>query len=75
MMLKISLDSIVKVDRIRSDSLNCFKFVASNKELKILATRFKFIDVLELSAELIIRKSARDCWDVVGQLRCCCSGL
>ena len=68
-MLKISLDSIVKVDRIRSDSLNCFKFVASNKELKILATRFKFIDVLELSAELIIRKSARDCWDVVGQLR------
>ena len=69
MMHKISLDSIINVDRIPPDSPNFFKFVASNKELKILATRFKFIDVLELSAELIIRKSARDCWDVVGQLR------
>ena len=69
MMLKISLDSIVKVDRIRSGSPNFFKFVATDKELKILATRFKFLDVLSLSVELIIRKSARDYWDVVGQLR------
>ena len=69
MMLKISLDSIVKVDRIRSSSPNFFKFVATNEELKRLATRFKFLDVLALSAELIIQKSARDCWDVVGQLK------
>ena len=68
-MLEISLDSIVKVEHIRPGSPNFFKFVASNKELKILATRFKFLDVLSLSVELVIRKSARDCWDVVGQLR------
>ena len=69
MMHKTSLDSIVKVDRIRPDSQNFFKFVASDKELKSLATRFKFLDVLELSAELTICKSARDCWDVAGQLK------
>ena len=75
-MFKISLDSIVKVDRIRSGSPNFFKFVASDKELKSLATRFKFLDVLSLSVELIIRKSARDCWDVVWTIeRCCCAGL
>ena len=68
-MLKISLDTIVKVDRIRSGSPNFFKFVANNEELKILATRFKFLDVLSLSSELIINESARDCWDVVGQLK------
>ena len=68
-MLKTSLDSIVKVDRIRPDSPNFFEFVASDKELKILATRFKFLDVLSLSAVLTICKSAQDCWDVVGQLR------
>ena len=68
-MLKTSLNSIVKVDRIRPDSPNFFEFVASDKELKILATRFKFLDVLSLSAVLTICKSARDCWDVVGQLR------
>ena len=68
-MLETSLDTIVKVDRVRPDLPNFFKFVASDEELKILVTRFKFLDVLSLSAELIIRKSARDCWDVVGQLR------
>jgi hypothetical protein len=69
MMPKISLDSLINVDRIRPDSPNFFKFVASNIELKSLATRFEFIGVLSLSAELTICKSARDCWDVVGQLR------
>ena len=68
-MLKTSLDTIVKVDRVRSDLPNFFKFVASDRELKVLATRFKFLDVLSLSAELTIISSACDCWDVVGQLR------
>ena len=68
MMLKTSLDSIVKVDRIRPVR-KFFKFVASDKELKILATRFKFLDVLSVIGLIEIRKSARDCWDVVGQLR------
>ncbi len=69
MMPKITLDSILHVDRIRKDSPNFFKFVASDKELKSLASRFKFLDVLSLSAELTICKSARDCWDVAGQMR------
>ena len=68
-MLKTSLETIIKVDRIRADSPNFFKFVASDKELKLLATRFSFLDVLSLSAVLTICKSARGCWDVVGQLR------
>ena len=68
MIPKTTLDSIVSVDRISADSPNFFIFVASDKELKSLATRFKFLDVLSLSAELTICKSARDCWDVAGQL-------
>ena len=68
-MHKTSLDSIVKVDRIQPGTPNFFKFVASDEELKILVTRFKFLDVLSLSAELTICKSACDCWNVVGQLR------
>ena len=68
-MPKVTLNSILNIDRIRPDSPNFFKFVASDKELKSLATRFKFIDVLSLSAELTIYESARDCWDVAGQLR------
>ena len=69
MIPKTTLDSILHVDRIRPDSPNVYKFVASDKELKSLAARFNFLDVLALSAELTIRKSARDCWDVVGQLK------
>ena len=68
-MSKATLDSILNVASIRPDSPNFFKFVASDKEREMLVTRFKFLDVLSVSVELIIRKSARDCWDVVGQLR------
>ena len=68
-MPKTTLDSILNVDQIRPDSANILKFVASDKELKSLATRFKFLDVLSLSAELTIQKSARHCWDVAGPLR------
>ena len=68
-MPKITLDSIINVERIRPDSPNFFKFVASDEELKRLAKRFKFLGVLSLSAELTICKSAHDCWDVTGQLK------
>ena len=68
-MHKATLDSMLNVDSIRPDSASFLKFVASDEELKNLATRFKFIDVLSLSAELTICKSACDCWDVAGQLR------
>ena len=69
MMPKTTLESIVNVDRIPTESPIFLKFVASDKELKSLATRFKFLDVLAFSAELKICKSARDCWDVAGRLR------
>ena len=68
-MQKTTLDSMLNVDSIRPDTANFFKFVASDEELKSLATRFKFIEVLSLSAELTICKSSHDCWDVAGQLR------
>jgi ribosomal protein S16 len=64
----ITLNYKIRVERIGSDSRNFFKFVASDEERQNLATRFQFLDVLSLSAELTICKSARDCWDVVGQL-------
>ena len=68
-MPKTTLDSILNVNLLRADSPNFIKFVASDNELKSLATRFKFLDVLSLSAELTICKSARGCWDVAGKLR------
>jgi uncharacterized metal-binding protein YceD (DUF177 family) len=68
-MPQITLDTIISVDHIRRDSLNFFKFFASDHECQALASRFKFLDVKSLSAELSISKSARDCWDVTGQLR------
>ena len=68
-MPKITLDSMIRVDRVQPDSPHFFKFVASDKELKSLAARFEFLGILSLSAELTICNSARDCWDVAGHLR------
>ncbi len=68
-MPQIRLDSVINVDRIYRDSLNFFKFSASDHECKTLAIRFHFIDVKSLSAELSIKKSGRDSWDIAGQLR------
>ena len=80
-MLHITLNSRIRVERIHSDSCNCFKFIASEEERQSLATRFQFLDVQSLSAELTIFKSARDCWDVRGKLSgvvvqaCCSTGV
>lgn len=68
-MPKITLDSMISVEHIHPESRNLYKFVASEAERQSLAQRFEFIDVQSLSAELTICKSARDCWDVTGQLR------
>jgi uncharacterized metal-binding protein YceD (DUF177 family) len=68
-MPQVTLNSIISVDRISSDSRNFFKFFASDEERQSLTTRFQFLDVLSLSAELTICKSAWDCWDVAGQLK------
>jgi uncharacterized metal-binding protein YceD (DUF177 family) len=68
-MPQIRLDSLISVDHIRPDSLNFFKFSANDYERQLLAARFHFIDVKALSAEVSVNKSARNCWDVIGQLR------
>ncbi|MDC1383051.1 hypothetical protein N8500_06160 [Candidatus Puniceispirillum sp.] len=68
-MPKIRLNSLINVDHIRSDSLNFFKFSANDCECQLLAARFHFIDVKAFSAEFSVNKSARNCWDVNGQLR------
>ena len=67
-MPKISLNSVISVNSIRPESRNIFKFVASEEERQILKTRFEFLDLLSLSAELTVCKTTCDCWDVTGQL-------
>ena len=68
-MPQVTLESMISVDHLRPESQSFFKFFASKKEKQSLTTRFQFLDVLSLSAELTICKSARDCWEVAGRLR------
>ena len=65
----INLDSEINVERVRPDTGSFYKFVATDTECQLLAARFHFIEVGTLSAELRVRKSARGCWDVLGQLK------
>ena len=65
----INLDSEINVERIQTDTGNFYKFVATDAECQLLAARFDFIEVWSLSAELRVRKAARGCWDVSGQLK------
>ena len=65
----INLDSEINVQRIRPDSGSVYKFVATDAECQLLSARFDFIEVGFLSAELCVRKAARGCWDVSGQLK------
>ena len=65
----INLDSEINVERVRPDTGSFYKFVATDAECQLLAARFHFIEVGSLSAELRVRKSARGCWDVSGQLK------
>ena len=67
-MPKISLTSVINVNSIGPESLNVFKFVASKEERQTLKTRFEFLDLLSLSAELTVCKTTCDCWYVKGQL-------
>ena len=68
-MSKITLNSTIHVDRIRPDSPNLFEIVASDEERQSLTSRFEFLGVLSLSAEISIQKSSPDCWDVAGKLK------
>ena len=65
----INLDSEINVECVRPDTGSFYKFVATDAECQLLAARFHFIEVGSLSAELRVRKSARGCWDVAGQLK------
>ena len=65
----INLDSEINVERVRPDTGSFYKFVATDAECQLLAARFDFIEVGSLSAELRVRKAARGCWDVSGQLK------
>ena len=65
----INLNSEIIVERVRPDTGNFYKFVATEAECQLLAERFHFIEVGSLSAELCVRKSAHGCWDVSGQLK------
>ena len=60
---------MIRVDCLQPDKSTFFNFFASEEELTSLATRFHFLGVLSLSAELTIHTSARDCWDVLGKLK------
>ena len=67
-MPRLSLTSQIKVDRLHADRETRYQFAASDAECDELATRFGFVAVSALSADLYIMKSARDCWDVRGRL-------
>jgi uncharacterized metal-binding protein YceD (DUF177 family) len=45
-----------------------FKLSVTSNDLLELADRFGWSSVTELAAELCVRKVARDCWDVTGQI-------
>ncbi len=67
-MPRLSLTSLIRVDRLHADRETRYQFVASDAECDELAQRFGFVTVSVLSADLYIVKSARDCWDVRGRL-------
>ena len=65
----INLATEINVEHVRPDTGSFYKFVATEAECQLLAARFHFIEVGSLSAELRVCKSARGCWDVLGQLK------
>ena len=65
----INLDSEINVERVRPDTGTFYKFVATDGECQLLATRFHFIEVKSVSAKLRVRKTARGCWEVLGELK------
>ena len=71
-----SLSAELAADNIKPDATYRCKIIPSEAEIDMLLTRFDYIAVNDLVAELEIRKVARDCWDVHGRLtanvvQCC----
>ena len=62
-----SLSAELAADNIKPDATYRCKIIPSEAEIDMLLTRFDYIAVNDLVAELEIRKVARDCWDVHGR--------
>ncbi|MBT6414892.1 YceD family protein [Candidatus Puniceispirillum sp.] len=63
-----SLTAELAADSIKPDATYRCKIIPSEAEIDMLLTRFDYIAVNDLVAELKIRKVARECWDVHGRL-------
>ena len=67
-MPQFSITSEINVETLRPDSDNFYKLSTNPVDLQGLAERFGWVSVDHLAVELIVRKVARDCWDVSGQI-------
>ena len=67
-MPQFSVTSEINVETIRPDSDNFFKLLTHADDLLALAERFGWVAINNLAIELTVRKVARNCWDVSGQI-------
>ena len=67
-MPQFSITTKINVEKLRPDSDNFYKLSTNSADLRGLAERFGWVSVDHLAIELIIRKVARDCWDVSGYI-------
>ena len=67
-MPQFSITSEINVETLRPDSDNFYKLSTDSADLQGLAERFGWVSVDHLASELIVRKVARDCWDVSGHI-------
>ena len=67
-MPQFSVTSEINVETIRPDSDNFFKLSTHADDLVALAERFGWVAINNLAIELTVRKVARHCWDVRGQI-------
>ena len=67
-MPQFSIKSEINVETLRPDSDNFYKLSTNSADLQGLAERFGWVSVDRLASELIVRKVARDCWDVSGHI-------
>ena len=67
-MPQFSITSEINVETLRPDSDNLYELSTNLADLEGLAERFGWVSVDRLASELIVRKVARDCWDVSGHI-------
>ena len=64
----LTLSSALSVDQFSSGRARRFHVQPTVAEIAELVSRFDFVMINYLRAEVTIRKVARDCWDVSGNL-------